>query len=80
MHSLTPDLSQQMERTAQIYGAAYLIQHKDGTMEVLDPQRVLVVQFHGNPPTPRPQSFDVGVLGDALDTTSQHQPAPSVAK
>ena len=68
MYSLTPDLSAQMQRIAEIYGQSYLVRNKDGTMEVLDPQRVLVVQFHGNPPTPRPQSFDVGVLGDALDT------------
>lgn len=69
MHSYTPELAQQMQRTAEIYGSAYLVRHKDGSMEVLSPQQVLVVQFNGKAPSPpRFQSFRVGALGDALDT------------
>jgi len=72
MHSLTPELSAQMQRIAEIYGQSYLVRNKDGSMQVLSPQDVLVVTFHGKSPTKaQPPSFDVGVLADALDTTSQ---------
>lgn len=71
MHSLTPELSQQMQRIAEIYGQSYLVRNKDGSMQVLSPQDVLVVQFHGKAPS-RP-SFRVGALGDALDTLNQGQ-------
>lgn len=74
MHSLTPELSQQMQRIAEIYGQSYLVRNKDGSMQVLSPQDVLVVTFHGKSPVkPQPLSFDVGVLADALDTLRQDQ-------
>lgn len=72
MHSLTPELSAQMQRIAEIYGQSYLVRNKDGSMEVLSPQQVLVVQFHGKAPA-RPQSFHVGTLSDALDALNQGQ-------
>ncbi|AUZ95542.1 hypothetical protein [Salmonella phage PMBT28] len=69
MHSLTPELSAQMERIAEIYGQSYLVRNKDGSMQVLSPQDVLVVTFHGKSPVkPQPPSYHVGVLSDALDT------------
>lgn len=43
---------------------------KDGSMEVLSPQQVLVVKFHGKAPGRSVPSFRVGALGDALDTTN----------
>lgn len=76
MHSLTPDLSAQMQRIAEIYGQSYLVRNKDGSMQVLSPQDVLVVTFHGKSPVkPQPLSFDVGALGDALDTLLPPSPA-----
>ena len=77
MHSLTPELSAQMQRIAEIYGQSYLVRNKDGSMEVLNPQQVLVVQFHGKSPAKSlPGSFRVGVLGDALDTLKK-DPTPT---
>lgn len=62
-------LSAELDRIAEIYGQSYLVRHKDGSMEVLSPQQVLVVKFHGKAPTRgTPPSFHVGALGDALDT------------
>lgn len=78
MHSLTqvmtPSIADQMQRIAEIYGQSYLVRNKDGSMQVLSPQDVLVVTFHGKSPVkPQPLSFDVGVLADALDTLRQDQ-------
>lgn len=65
------ELSAELDRIAEIYGQSYLVRHKDGSMEVLSPQQVLVVKFHGKSPTKGlPGSFRVGALGDALDTTN----------
>lgn len=69
LNDLTAGIVAEMDRIAEIYGQSYLVRNKDGSMEVLSPQQVLVVQFNGKAPT-RPQSFQVGELGDALDTTA----------
>lgn len=61
-------LSAELDRIAEIYGQSYLVRHKDGSMEVLSPQQVLVVKFHGKAPGRSVPSFRVGALGDALDT------------
>lgn len=66
------ELSAELDRIAEIYGQSYLVRHKDGSMEVLSPQQVLVVKFHGKAPT-RPQSFHVGALSDALDVLNRDQ-------
>ena len=76
MHSLTqvmtPSIADQMQRIAEIYGQSYLVRNKDGSMQVLSPQDVLVVTFHGKPPKRgSAPSFRVGALGDALDTLRQ---------
>ena len=72
LHDLTTGIVAEMDRVAEIYGQSYLVRHKDGSMEVLSPQQVLVIHFHGKAPT-RPRSFHVGELGDVLDTLSQDQ-------
>lgn len=66
LNDLTAGIVAEMDRIAEIYGQSYLVRNKDGSMEVLSPQQVLVVKFHGKAPS-RP-SFRVGALGDALDT------------
>ena len=68
LHDLTTGIVAEMDRIAEIYGQSYLVRHKDGSMEVLSPQQVLVVKFHGKAPSRA--SFRVGALGDALDTTA----------
>lgn len=74
LHDLTTGIVAEMDRIAEIYGQSYLVRHKDGSMEVLSPQQVLVVKFHGKAPTRRaPPSFRVGALGDAMDTLNQDQ-------
>lgn len=71
LNDLTAGIVAEMDRIAEIYGQSYLVRNKDGSMEVLSPQQVLVVKFHGKAPS-RP-SFRVGALGDALDTLNQGQ-------
>lgn len=70
LHDLTTGIVAEMDRIAEIYGQSYLVRHKDGSMEVLSPQQVLVVKFHGKAPSRSLPSFRVGALGDALDTTN----------
>lgn len=71
LNDLTAGIVAEMDRIAEIYGQSYLVRNKDGSMEELSPQQVLVVKFHGKGPTRSlPGSFRVGVLGDALDTTN----------
>ena len=71
LHDLTTGIVAEMDRIAEIYGQSYLVRNKDGSMQVLSPQDVLVVQFHGKSPTKStPLSFRTGMLGDALDTTA----------
>lgn len=72
LNDLTAGIVAEMDRIAEIYGQSYLVRNKDGSMEVLSPQQVLVVKFHGKAPT-RLRSFQVGALGDAMDTLSQDQ-------
>lgn len=72
LNDLTAGIVAEMDRIAEIYGQSYLVRNKDGSMEVLSPQQVLVVKFHGKAPA-RPQSFHVGALSDALDALSQDQ-------
>lgn len=67
LNDLTAGIVAEMDRIAEIYGQSYLVRNKDGSMEVLSPKQVLVVQFHGKS---LPGSFRVGALGDALDTTA----------
>ena len=74
LNDLTAGIVAEMDRIAEIYGQSYLVRNKDGSMEVLSPQQVLVVQFHGKSPTrSMPLSFRTGTLGDALDTLNQGQ-------
>lgn len=68
LNDLTAGIVAEMDRIAEIYGQSYLVRNKDGSMEVLSPQQVLVVKFHGKAPGRSVPSFRVGVLGDALDT------------
>lgn len=68
LNDLTAGIVAEMDRIAEIYGQSYLVRHKDGSMEVLSPQQVLVVKFHGKAPGRSAPSFRVGALGDALDT------------
>ena len=71
LNDLTAGIVEEMDRIAEIYGQSYLVRNKDGSMEVLSPQQVLVVKFHGKIPTrSTPLSFRTGMLGDALDTTN----------
>ena len=70
LNDLTTGIVAEMDRIAEIYGQSYLVRNKDGSMEVLSPQQVLVVKFHGKAPGRSVPSFRVGVLGDALDTTN----------
>lgn len=70
LNDLTAGIVAEMDRIAEIYGQSYLVRNKDGSMEVLSPQQVLVVKFHGKAPGRSVPSFRVGALGDALDTTS----------
>ena len=70
LNDLTAGIVAEMDRIAEIYGQSYLVRNKDGSMEVLSPQQVLVVQFHGKAPGRSVPSFRVGALGDALDTTN----------
>lgn len=69
LNDLTAGIVAEMDRIAEIYGQSYLVRNKDGSMEVLSPQQVLVVKFHGKAPGRSVPSFRVGALGDALDTT-----------
>lgn len=71
LNDLTTGIVAEMDRIAEIYGQSYLVRNKDGSMEVLSPQQVLVVKFHGKAPGRSVPSFRVGVLGDALDTLNQ---------
>ena len=73
LNDLTTGIVAEMDRIAEIYGQSYLVCNKDGSMEVLSPQQVLVVKFHGKAPGRSVPSFRVGVLGDALDTLNQGQ-------
>jgi hypothetical protein len=69
LNDLTAGIVAEMDRIAEIYGQSYLVRNKDGSMEVLSPQQVLVVKFHGKAPSGASvPSFRVGALGDALDT------------
>lgn len=71
LNDLTAGIVAEMDRIAEIYGQSYLVRNKDGSMEVLSPQQVLVVKFHGKSPTrSAPPSFRTGTLGDAPDTTN----------
>lgn len=70
LNDLTAGIVAEMDRIAEIYGQSYLVRNKDGSMEVLSPQQVLVVKFHGKAPGRSVPSFRVGALGDALDTTA----------
>lgn len=70
LNDLTAGIVAEMDRIAEIYGQSYLVRNKDGSMEVLSPQQVLVVKFHGKAPGRPVPSFRVGALGDALDTTN----------
>lgn len=70
LNDLTTGIVAEMDRIAEIYGQSYLVRNKDGSMEVLSPQQVLVVKFHGKAPGRSVLSFRVGALGDALDTTN----------
>lgn len=70
LNDLTAGIVAEMDRIAEIYGQSYLVRNKDGSMEVLSPQQVLVVKFHGKAPGRSVPSFRVGALGDALDTTN----------
>lgn len=77
LNDLTTGIVAEMDRIAEIYGQSYLVRNKDGSMEVLSPKQVLVVQFHGKSPTKGlPGSFRVGALGDALDTLKK-DPTPT---
>lgn len=74
LNDLTAGIVAEMDRIAEIYGQSYLVRNKDGSMRVLSPQDVLVVQFNGKSPTKStPLSFRTGMLGDALDTLNQDQ-------
>lgn len=73
LNDLTAGIVAEMDRIAEIYGQSYLVRNKDGSMEVLSPQQVLVVKFHGKAPGRSVPSFRVGALGDALDTLNQDQ-------
>ena len=77
LKDLTAGIVAEMDRKAGIYGQSYLVRNKDGSMEVLSPQQVLVVKFHGKSPTKSiPLSFRTGTLGDALDTLKK-DPTPT---